>query len=127
MSWLRRGYHLESHHPEDPTHFDFWGVGNKHSDLFFEQVPLLVLLPFFYKHLTTAGDAQYLDCCLKGLDSTIKMSLFDSTTLGGERCCVTDTISLDPIKKARLGIQHVLNVKKLFKINMTLSLPFIKK
>ena len=63
------GGNPDSHHEQDPTHVDFWAIGNLRDGAFFDQVPLFVFIPLMRKLLLAAADdAQYFDFCLRDHD-----------------------------------------------------------
>ncbi len=111
-------------YPNDPTHADFWSVGNKRDGAFFEEVPLLIYMPLVEHLLPMVGDAQRLDFCLTDEDDSIGGALFAYNDQQKPELKAMKLISNEPLLEARQGIQEVLNVSKKLTINVKLTLPF---
>jgi hypothetical protein len=121
------GGNPDSHHPLDPTHGDFWSIGNKREGAFFEQVPLLVYMPLLSKLLPSAGVAQRLDFCLLDRDDRAEGVLFVNDGKHQPELCGHTSVSLKPVQWARTGIAKILNVSKKLEFNFTIKTPFSKK
>lgn len=119
------GGNPDSHHEQDPTHADFWAVGNLRDGAFFEQVPLFVFIPLMRKLLLAAADdAQYFDFCLFDTDNQAQALLFNSTHADHPQLCATGETSLRPVQWARSGVQHALDVRKKLRIAIKIRSPF---
>jgi hypothetical protein len=122
------GGNPDSHHEQDPTHADFWAIGNLRDGAFFEQVPLFVFIPLIRKLLLEAADdAQYFDFCLQGSDSQAQGLLFNSTQANKPELSARGAVSLRPVQWARSGIKYALNVTKKLEIAIKIRSPFFKK
>lgn len=117
----------DSHHPLDPTHADFWAIGNKRDGAFFEQVPLLVYMPLIYKLLPSVGSAQQLDFSLVHQGENAIGFLFFQEQEGIPNLARWMSISLKPVVWARAGIEKILDVRKKLEINLKIQSPFFKK
>ncbi len=119
------GGNPDSHHEQDPTHADFWAVGNLRQGAFFEQVPLFVFIPLMRKLLRAAADdGQYFDFCLQGSDNDAQAVLFNSTQANNPELCATGEVSLRSVRWARSGVQRALDVSKKLRIAIKIRSPF---
>lgn len=122
------GGNPDCHHPLDPTHADFWSIGNKRGGAFFEEVPLLIFTPLLEKFLNTVGEKQTLDFALVGKpDDEAQGALFVHDSVEQYFLHGAQTVPLTPLLWARQGIHRILTVNKKLEVSLKVTSPFFKE
>jgi hypothetical protein len=124
------GGNPDSHHQYDPTHADFWSVGNKRDGMFFESVPLLVYLPLVHNLLQEVDkEAQFFDFCLMGRDNNQRAEglLYRVHEHKKADLCAHREISLEPVNATKVVAKKLMQVRSQVNVALNIKSPFKRK